>query len=418
MKNSKNLKTIKGFTLIELLVTIAILGILGSMTVVGYTNLIKKASVSNDKALANQINILLSGYRVEESLLEDADIAKILQSEFKTSTVEIKTHEYQMDIYYNHNNGDFELQNKNSSIYNLHYYLNYKFSDETPDINDNEENISPEDNEQETITKTFIIDTEYSKNDHKTFSKICNNTLLCQEILELEYELSIGIYYNIEEGKCDTPVSIKISDLIKPLVPNLDLTCKLNQISIVDYENCELKSPTENENLITFYNPGSYELTINYGGYEETVAVNICNTYIKQNPELSNIAKLKPPHHFINQNILVIPMLHYFSISDYDYETSNLSSSIEAFEWDQYFNGDYGVLTNSGRLMVKINDEKAQIESIENMKRCVFFEGWSAEIDTFTITYYYQGMNGAWAKLTQNIKTTVIGDTVEAKLIK
>ena len=49
----------KGFTLVELLVVIAILAVLATVSIVGYTQFIKKARISNDTALTRQVNDLL-----------------------------------------------------------------------------------------------------------------------------------------------------------------------------------------------------------------------------------------------------------------------------------------------------------------------------------------------------------------------
>ena len=46
----------KGFTLVELLVVIAILSVLATVSIIGYTQFIKKAHISNDLSLITQIN--------------------------------------------------------------------------------------------------------------------------------------------------------------------------------------------------------------------------------------------------------------------------------------------------------------------------------------------------------------------------
>ena len=54
----------KGFTLVELLIVIAILAVLATVSIVGYTQFIQKAHISNDAALVNQLNDLLMANEV------------------------------------------------------------------------------------------------------------------------------------------------------------------------------------------------------------------------------------------------------------------------------------------------------------------------------------------------------------------
>ncbi len=56
----------KGFTLVELLVVIAIIAILSVVSVVGYTSFTKKAKVSNDISLTNQLNTILQSNEVKD----------------------------------------------------------------------------------------------------------------------------------------------------------------------------------------------------------------------------------------------------------------------------------------------------------------------------------------------------------------
>ena len=58
-KNHTPSKVKKGFTLTELLVVIAILAVLSTITVIGYTHFIKKAAISSDTLLINQVNTIL-----------------------------------------------------------------------------------------------------------------------------------------------------------------------------------------------------------------------------------------------------------------------------------------------------------------------------------------------------------------------
>lgn len=60
----KNMKKKKGFTLVELLVVIAILAILATVTVIGYTQFIKKANMSADQQAVEQMNTMLEALDV------------------------------------------------------------------------------------------------------------------------------------------------------------------------------------------------------------------------------------------------------------------------------------------------------------------------------------------------------------------
>lgn len=73
MKNLKQIKAKfkkKAFTLVELLVAIAIVAVISTVSVVGYTSFIKKADISNDETLVRQLNSFLDAYRVSNGNLE------------------------------------------------------------------------------------------------------------------------------------------------------------------------------------------------------------------------------------------------------------------------------------------------------------------------------------------------------------
>ena len=74
MKNTKK----KGFTLVELLVVIAIIAILATVSVVGYTAFIKKANISNDTAIAGELNTLLDGTDVNDPIESFDDVKDAL----------------------------------------------------------------------------------------------------------------------------------------------------------------------------------------------------------------------------------------------------------------------------------------------------------------------------------------------------
>lgn len=79
MKNNKK----KGFTLVELLVVIAILAILATVSVVGYSAFIERATVSNDDALASQLTNALIAYKVNENVTNANELKAAIEDFFE-----------------------------------------------------------------------------------------------------------------------------------------------------------------------------------------------------------------------------------------------------------------------------------------------------------------------------------------------
>jgi prepilin-type N-terminal cleavage/methylation domain-containing protein len=150
----------KGFTLVELLVVIAIVAVLATVSIIGYTSFIKKAHMSNDTALANQVNTLLSGHRVYEKVDDEQSIAKVLKNGKIASDVKIESQKYDMDIFYNESKEKFELmsnQEGTSQQYKtLHYYLNLEESEDIPIT-------PPQEPEVEENPITFYVNEAYNK---------------------------------------------------------------------------------------------------------------------------------------------------------------------------------------------------------------------------------------------------------------
>ena len=96
-KNHTSAKVKKGFTLTELLVVIAILAVLSTITVIGYTHFIKKAAISSDNLLVNQVNTVINTQRIYQNIENDNDIARLLQKHFEKD-IQIATKKYDMDI--------------------------------------------------------------------------------------------------------------------------------------------------------------------------------------------------------------------------------------------------------------------------------------------------------------------------------
>ena len=68
----------KGFTLVELLVVIAIIAILATVSIVGYTTFINKANISNDTAIAGELNTLLEATNVTDPIKSFDDVKDAL----------------------------------------------------------------------------------------------------------------------------------------------------------------------------------------------------------------------------------------------------------------------------------------------------------------------------------------------------
>lgn len=88
MKNNKK----KGFTLIELLVVIAILAILATVSVVGYTNFIRKAHVSNDTVIAKELTTLVQTTDITDPVETFEDVIDVLYANgFHLANLNTKT---------------------------------------------------------------------------------------------------------------------------------------------------------------------------------------------------------------------------------------------------------------------------------------------------------------------------------------
>ena len=398
MKTTQINRKSNGFTLIEMLVTISIIAILSSMVVIGYTNLIKKAAISNDKVLVNQVNNLLLAHRVEEDLYEDIEIANALRAVLGTH-VEVQSQDYEMDIYYNRSNSTFELMNNTDALQfmTINEYLNFYLE------NDQTQEVPPPSNDNDKTEDETV----------KTFNFKDNLTVA-----------SRNIYFNVEECGKLTPATLNINELIEKLVPDLNLLYELTPKSIVHFENYEKIPPDENSDSITFYNPGSYELTINYGNYEESISVNILNgNYLNEN-DIAILDNHKEnntkPAHIVNSTDehydLQIPILFYFSIDDYYWDNGYSKTVLTANEFLRNFDDETIDLSNE-RLEVIVNGNKMELTHVKELGVCVIIEDLVELQNTFTVEYHYQGLNGKWVNYTQELEIERINDETKV-LIK
>lgn len=102
----------KGFTLVELLVTISILAILSAVTVVGYTNFIKRTAIEVDESLVEQLNIFTDAYLVKHysNLPEDKKIITDVLDESGVKPLTLQSKEYGYDLWFKCADKTFELK--------------------------------------------------------------------------------------------------------------------------------------------------------------------------------------------------------------------------------------------------------------------------------------------------------------------
>ena len=117
----KTNKTRKAFTLVELLVVIAVLAILATVSVVGYSEFIKNAAISNDNHLMSQLNSYLDAYKVQNRVNVTAENVreitnKILQDGGVGSDLIPQSAKYGYHFYFNLEEGEYQLIRDDQAI--------------------------------------------------------------------------------------------------------------------------------------------------------------------------------------------------------------------------------------------------------------------------------------------------------------
>ena len=107
----------KGFTLVELLVVIAILATLASVSVIGYLHFTKKAEISNDTALATQLNTILAANEVEEGKNKTMHDAVLDINENGITSDKLRTaNPNETDLLWDQDSDRFIVASKNNEI--------------------------------------------------------------------------------------------------------------------------------------------------------------------------------------------------------------------------------------------------------------------------------------------------------------
>ena len=217
--------------------------------------------MSNDTALAKQVNTLLSGHRVYEKVDDEQSIAKVLRNGKIASDVKIESQKYDMDIFYNESKEKFELmsnQEGTSQHYKtLRYYLN---------LQESEEITPPEEPEVEDNTVIFFVNEEYIK-EFDDFYNVSNNIVTTNALVD-NGEIYINIAIDESSNIIKKVPKIDLGDIITAL----DSAGNPLEISYncVPVDPVEEVSPNGNNYFhldgsdLEVYTPGIYAITASY----------------------------------------------------------------------------------------------------------------------------------------------------------
>lgn len=393
------LRKSKAFTLVELLVVIAILAILATVSVVGYTNFVKKAANSNDMLLAEQINTLLNGHKVYESLNNDNDIAELLQEHFE-SNVEIASLKYGMNIYYNTDTNKFELMDDDEATTqgykNLAHYLNITTETEPPEITepDDETDINEPDDFDDVIqdpsteTINFTYNTESVHLGYGRDSQD-NNIPLNSYFEENTLCIDIIISYSGDVTSYDVDLSniILASDSSNNF---MDIEFKVEEIDLVN-------NPIHNQDSshiltgskLRVYTPGRYRVNCTVQGEIYNLDLQVKNVFYNQ---LALFDASRIEYGTITNNSLKIQNILYgITIDDYDPNTLQFGQAELSERKDLFDSITLIVKVDGTEISPEIIIDSSEYEYLVN-----FDSIYMSEYNILTIQFRYQAYNGTY----------------------
>lgn len=431
MCKQNNIKKHQGFTLVELLVTIAILAVLATVSVVGYTSYIERSAVSADNYFVTQLNGLTRLYEIDHTNnFEESDVRKLLKNAGITS-LELKSESYDYQLYFNQNNNKFILTTEDYSNDEKYLLIDDGFlskndgDDVVGDNENNEENNpgevtppaggdqEPGEGEKDKNNDEFI---EFIFNDQYTSSMVVNKriTLNCysdQNCINIEnyiiydtdeqdytnsyYTLYLDEILSIKDEKQN---NLPIADI--EVIPNI-LVRYINYNPGADYI-----IDSEN-NTVIFNYTGSYTIIVySDDGNSFLINANVYNkvynsaTLDSQNRnDAYNADFSKNADGTIN---VALAILNHINLTD----TNNLSMEpITELDNEYIIN-----LLEAERLKVKVNSESIDIQLFKN-KYCVLINNLSKGTHNYIMDISYMGANGHTLHISQSIsiKITVNG---------
>ena len=448
MCKQNNIKKHKGFTLVELLVTIAILAVLATVSVVGYTQYIEKSAVTTDNFLVKQLNDFTQLYEIEHSGdLEDADIRNLLKNAGLES-IELKSEGYEYRLYFDKNNQEFVLATEKKDNYILIDDEFLSAIDSTPDSGNEgtsgeggDENIQApgdgntddtgssdgadepdivEPNEPYQPQEIFIFNEKY-ENSQQIKIGAKKYTLKCWTTPD-SINLENILIHDTDGNSCKKGYyQLSIEDIINVKDENNN-NISIDKIectpsTIVNYANHNTEtnySINSDNNTISFYKTGAYTLTISTQNKSKySIQVNVYNANTSYgNPTLtskigSDVYNPKFTNNIDGTKNIDLAIFLQISINDI-----NTISMEPIGELD---NDLLETLITNGRIRVKIDSEYKNIE-LSKSRYCVILNNIPNGTHTFTVSIEYMGCNGYTVTLTQNVVLNVTENQIKVKI--
>ena len=401
----------KGFTLVEVLVIIAILSILSTITIIGYTNFIHKAAISNDTSLANQVNKLLQGYCITEKMTSYDSISEMLKNNIDFE-IDIQTKDINMNIYYNDDNEQFELMDNNEMYYTLEEIMNWEDKQ-----GDNSDSLS---NAYKTSLK---VNSSYKKDTYVNPENLNSQNLKAR--INNNNNLDIELYINEERNPISPEIDISklitatdssnkeitltydyndITNIItgKDSSGNLlEIQYEFTPIDLIEYNKLHDKNVDFDwtANGLKIYTAGKYRINYTYKNQEIFIDINVKNVYLGDIASITVDDDIK--HEFddtkIHEGIVTLNILSKDLLKIKDYATDNNTiGNIESVTINQRHSYMYET-----SIIVCLNSKYYEVQmvnlKIDNNRYYFIIEDLDIEsVKTLTIQYRYQALNGEY----------------------
>lgn len=383
---SKNHQPKRGFTLVELLITITIISVLTTVSVVGYVSFINKANEARDQAMVDQLNRLKQAYEVENGKeITDEELSELLTGSGISFDDASPTSDGQK-LYYDRESNTFVLGDAD----------NPEGKDHLTEINEELLNGNITTPSEEMQKPSPAIKAKYTSKSNSTLHTGSEKSI------ELENgELNIG---NVK----DDFVELDINEILENVNGEIDLTC--TPVATVDYgythDNQEDTHHISDNNIITFYCSGRYELTISCGDFNETITVNVnnsvCDKYVDAELSTNGSASIFTTNYNSDAKTSSI-ILHIFGgiiINDYSSNDDD-SYTLGLLDGDKSNNKDIQKgLIDSKRLKVYIDGKEQTIQKDKNNHYAIQLDNLELKQHRIEIEYRFLSYNGEWVSQT------------------